>query len=206
MNQIKRVQVLLIGCIAIPAIGCSQAQLDPGVARSMVQLRRDLSNTKAQLGRTAETLRDIERNPRANTEAQVGFYKEEMDRLRKAIEDLRDVHMQMETKSEEYFKAWATEMAQLKDTQLVDAARQRKEASERAVVAVRAKLEELKTAGSPMMSALRDLERYLQSDRTADAAQAALPTIRKTLAMKEPVVAKFDVAIRQIDEVTRTVE
>ncbi|UCG32990.1 MAG: hypothetical protein JSU68_15165 [Phycisphaerales bacterium] len=205
MKYIKKIQMLLVACV-LPAIGCAQAQLSPEVARSMVQVRRDLSNTKAQLERTSATLRDIEKNPRLNTEQQIGFFREEMVKLEQAIQQVRDVRMDMETKSEEYFEAWGAEMGKMEDQQLAAAAKARRDASMQAVKAVQAKLEEVSTTGSPLMSGLRDLDRYFEHDETAEGAQAAVPTIQRTLGLKDPVIWKIDEAIAQIDQVTQSVE
>jgi hypothetical protein len=205
MKQFKRLQMLLVLC-ALPVVGCVQAQLSPEVARSMVQLRRDLSNTSAQLERTTSTLADIARNPRLNTEQQVGFYREELVKLEQTNQVVRDVAMQMETNAEQYFKTWAADMGEVQDAQLAAAAKARSEASVEAVNAVKARLEEIKRVGAPLMSGLRDLDRYFKNDKTAEGAQAAVPTIKKTLALEGPVISKVDAAIAQIDQITKSVE
>lgn len=207
MKQIKIVRMLMLGCIVMTAVGCATPpQLDPEVARSMVELRRDLSSTRAQLERTTATLTDIAKNPRMNTSQQIGFFDEEMKKLEESIQLVRDIATHMETHTEQYFKAWNEEMGKMQDQQLAAAAEGRSAVSRQAVESVKEKLQALKDEGAPMMSGLRDLQRYFKSDRTADGAHAAVPTIQKTVAMKSRVSSKLDAVIAQIDSVTKTVE
>lgn len=202
----RRVLTILSGIYLMSAVGCATQQLDPRVARSMVELRNDLSSTRAQLDRTMSTLSDIAKNPRLNTGQQVGFFVSEMDKLEESIQVVRDVATQMEADTEKYFTAWSAEMSKMQDQQLANAARDRNEASRRAVADVKGKLENLKEEAAPLMSALRDLQRYFKADTTADAAHSAVPTIEKAIAKKPAVNAKLDEAIAQIDSVTKTVE
>jgi hypothetical protein len=206
MRVIRIDRLLLAGLLLVAATGCASQQLDPRVARSMVDLRRDLSGAKAQLERTTSTLADIAKNPRLNTDQQVQFFDEEMEKLETSVQHVRDVATQMDTNTERYFNAWNKEMGELHDPQLASAAKDRNAASRKAVETVQKRLDALKEDGAPMMSALRDLQRYFKNDRTGDAAHAAVPTIQKTLAQKNRVNTRIDEAIAEIDSVTKTVE
>jgi hypothetical protein len=172
----------------------------------MVDLRQDLVLGKTKIESISTTLNDLMKSPRLNTERQVGFYLEEMERLEEISQRVRDTHTHMEANSDEYFSEWNKELGEIENRDIAAAGAERREASMKVVTRVRAKLDEAKEILAPFMSNLRDIGRYFKQDQTADAVVAIRPVIQKTLAQKEAAVRKLDEVISDIDQATRGVE
>ena len=184
--------------------GCAPAQLSPQVARSMVDLRQDLTLGKTKIESAASILTDLMKNPRGNTARQIELYQKEMACLEEIAQRVRDTHTRMEVKSDEYFQTWEKELGQIQNKDIAAAGAQRKQASLKAMETVRDKLDAAKGVFSPFISNLRDISRYLKNDETADAVTAVTPVIRKTLAQKQASIKSIDDVITAIDQVTKT--
>ena len=199
-------QLGLVTAVLAVLMGCAPTQLSPHVARTMVDLRQDLVLGKTKIDSTTATLTDLMKNPRLNTERQVGFYQKEMSDLEQVAQRVRDTHTQMQANSNEYFKKWEGELGQIQSKEIAAAGAQRREASLKAVQTVRVKLDVAKDALSPFMSNLRDISRYFSQDQTAEAVVAIKSVIQKTLNQKQTAVKKVDEVIAEIDRITKSVQ
>lgn len=207
MKNLRMIGVLLLGC-AVLGTGCATtgAQLSPQTATSLVELRHALAGGKAQLERTSETLRDLVKNPRLNTERQIALFTEDMVRLENEAQRIRDINTDMQAKSEAYFETWRNELEGIENPKIAAAGRKRKKASLETMQAVRQKLDEAKETLSPFMSNLRDINRYLQQDQTVDGVTALTPIIEKTLKMEKNAIKQLDAVIAEVDNVTKSVK
>lgn len=199
--------VLVCGCVLSCAVGCApRVELTPQVAMSLVDLRHELAGGKMQLETVAVSLADLKQNPRLNTERQIQLLHREMETFEQRVQRIRDINTDVQAQSDRYFKAWADEMAAIKNPEIAAAGRDREQRSRAVLETIRAKLDELRQTVSPFVSDLRDMDRYLQRDQTAQAVEALRPVMQRTLDSKASAMRKVDEVIADIDRATSGVQ
>ncbi len=207
MEKIKMSMFFLLG-VTLLAAGCAtqKAQLPPGTATSLVNLRHSLANGKLYLESTSEALRDLVKNPRLNTQRQIDLFIEEMDSLEMAAQRVRDINMDMQTNTQNYFAAWSNEVAQIKNPEITAAGQKRIDESQKVMNEIVTKMEKAKDNLGPYLSDLSDIKRYLQKDQTVDGVIALKPTIDKTLGRQNQAIQDLNQIISEIDKITLSVE
>ncbi len=189
------------------AVGCApRVELTPQVATSLVDLRHEMAAGKAQIESVTASLADLAKNPRLNTGRQIQLLHQEMVTLEDRVSRVREINTRVQAQSDEYFRAWSGELKDIKNPDVAAAGSERQARSREVLEAIRAKLEEVKQSVSPFMSDLRDIDRYLQRDQTAQATEALVPVIKKTLGNKESAMRKIDEMIAAIDRATSSVQ
>jgi len=202
----KGIIVLLLAC-AILMTGCaSTGQLSPQAATSLVEVRHALAGGKAQLERTCETLRDLDKNPRLNTEQQITFFRQQLVKLEDESRKIRDVNTMMHARNDLYFTKWAKEIKSIKSSNIAEVSKERMERSQKTVTAVRMKMNEAEDILAPFMSNLRDINRYLKQDQTAEGVEALSSQIKQILSERPKAIKKLDEVITEIDKATSSVK
>ncbi|MEW6535604.1 MAG: DUF2959 family protein [Candidatus Auribacterota bacterium] len=172
----------------------------------MVNLRHSLANGKLYLERTSETLRDLVKNPRLNTQRQIDLFNQEMVELERVAQEVRDINLDMQTNTSNYFDSWNNEVAQIQNPEITAAGQKRIEESQKVMSEILVKMEQAKSNIGPYISDLRDIQRYLQKDQTADGVMALKPAIDKTLNRENVALQELNQIINAIDKITLSVE
>jgi len=202
----KIIIVLLMACVVLMTGCASTVQLSPQSAKSMVELRHALVGGKTQLERTCETLRDLSKNPRLNTERQILFFKQELVKLENESLLIRDVSTMMHARNDQYFTTWSKEIKEIKSSDIAATSEERMKSSQLTVTTVRTKINNAKNILAPFMSNLRDINRYFNQDQTAEGVEALSSQIKQVLGEKPKAIKALDEVIKEIDKATSSVK
>ncbi|MEX2672031.1 MAG: DUF2959 family protein [Phycisphaeraceae bacterium] len=187
--------LLMVGCETLR--GFERAEM----ATSDVRLARtELVGTQEQLDRAVASLNalvaaEAERQPRFQS------FSEQVDTLDRQVDRLRTQVEEMEAQVDAYFTAWEAEIDQMESEALRNRAMRRRASSIDSYQVTMAAYQDVDVILTPLVSKIRDQQRYLGSDLTASGVGSVSDIIEEVRQQEHTAQQEIEAAILEFNRI-----
>ena len=159
--------VILAACLGVLA-GCASHNYDKGqaTAASLKASSEKIDAASGQLNATLASLNDLVNNPQPDLRPQYTKFSNNVDDLGKLARHVQDSVAAMREKGKEFFDQWNAQLAEIKNEDIRSRSTARQQEVSAALSDVKTSYAEAETAFRPLMSNLRDIQKYLGIDLT----------------------------------------
>ena len=188
------VRSALLGSLVLLTACATATEVPPETAQELNSLKSSLASGKAQIKRTTDAARELEKASSATMEAHIAKLLTEVDALELIALKSRAQHETQQAEAKAYFAQWDSQLKTM-SASVQEAGQERREQSLKSFDELSAKLKDVKGTFRPYMDALSEVARYLKTDKTATGVKAIQPRIEEALDVEGKLM-------KQIDEVT----
>jgi hypothetical protein len=169
--------------------------------RSLKKTRAEVVDLRKSLDESVKALGPLFDAP-TNLKVQLDYYSATLDRLDSAIAATRDRALDMDAKSQEYIAAWQKEAGTAPTTQAAQQAQARASSMQADFESIRMKVSKVREMGSPLVTRMDDVRRYLASDMTYGSIKFLDPEVKKIRTDAKAVDAAIGDVIAELDKVS----
>lgn len=206
--KLNRTLALITATAALGSlVGCSTTgykQADK-TGEGIASFREEIVNGKKAIDQTVAALSKVE--AAATTDPRKAFeeYKKSVSNLESAADKVRKSSQDMQARGKAYFDEWEQQLAQVKNPEIQQLAKERKAKLTEVFASIKTYAEPLKAQFNPWMSDLKDLQTYLNNDLTINGVDAAKSLIKKTQDEGLAVQKSMDALIAELNTVAATI-
>lgn len=172
---------LAFGVLAMVALtsGCSSSS--KGVERSTKTadgigvVQKEMSKGISQIDTTTTALNDLVNSPKANLTGQYKSFSKEVENLESMSKKVAARNQSMKANAKEYFDNWEKEASAIKSESIRQISDERRAAARASFDRMSAEIAKGKSAFTPLMEELHDIQLYLSNDLTTAGVAACKP-------------------------------
>jgi len=162
----------LVACQSSPNAGAS-------TGKSMGKTGELIENAVTQMDATLAALNDLAQNPAPDLADQYKEFDRSLTRLTKTADQLTATAASMDTKGQEYFMGWETQLAAIQNKDIRDSSAERKKDMEKQFKKLQGSYLELRQGLDPLLADLGDVRIALKTDLTMGGVKALDSTVKK---------------------------
>jgi hypothetical protein len=211
MNKPKLNRTLiLVGTTAVAGwllVGCATKgyQQADKTGASIAEFRTEILNGKKAIDDTMTALGAVETSAATDPRKAYEQFSKSVDTLDSTANTIKKRAQDMREQGKAYFGKWEQELAQVKNPEIQDLAKQRKAKLQETFDNIKTVAEPLKAQFDPWMSDLKDLQKYLGNDLTINGIDAAKPLFTKTHASGSEVQKSMDALVAELNTISATI-
>ena len=196
----KQMQVIMSAAVALLAAGCATptTQLPPQAVTGLVEVRSNLIMDRAQIEQTTSAAKEMVDRPVLNVQSQISAFDSALAKLKTQMQQTREAAAAADAVATDYFATWGQKLQGISG-EMAQAGQQRRQASMASWKKMQDTANSMWGQYASFMHNLDQVDKYLQTDSTADGVKAATPTIQSALAGQSEMINKINDLIAQID-------
>jgi chromosome segregation ATPase len=182
----KIIRPILISSLALVALvawltGCALHNYDAGMAtgKSLQESADKIAAGQGKIDVTLASLNDLVNNPQPDLRPQYSKFSDNVDDLDSSAKDVKDTVTTMRERGKKFIAQWEEQSAQIQNENIRNLSSQRKQEVADKLMAVKTSYAKAEMAFKPLMSDLRDIQKYLSTDLTTGGIAAIKPTAAK---------------------------
>ncbi len=191
---------LLVGCGTTS--GYKQADK---TGEGIADFRTEILNGKKAIDQTMLALDQVATSAATDPRKAFEQYSKSIGNLQSAADKIRKRSADMQEQGKAYFAQWEQQLAQVKNPEIQQLAKERKAKLNEAFDNIRSVAEPLKTKFDPWMSDLKDLQTYLSNDLTVNGVDAAKSLFKKTKTDGTQVQQSMDALVAELNTISATI-
>jgi hypothetical protein len=173
--------------------GCASSGHDKG-NRTAAHIQAAANNIAAlpnEIDKTLKSLSNLVNQPQADLRPQYKEFVFNLTVMEDAGKEIVDARMALGQQGKAYFAEWDAQLAQIKSEDIKARSQSRKNEVAQELQAVKRSYAEAEITYRPFLSGLKDVQKYLSVDLTADGVTAIKGTVTKALANAVPLNASL---------------
>jgi chromosome segregation ATPase len=170
---------------AIPLVlslnACQTSEPDKGAStgKTVDQAAAEVGATITNLDATVAALNELVERPAPDLNPQFKTYTTNLGMLETSAGKVRDLAATMDTKSQEYFLQWDTQIATVQDEDIRERSEDRKKTIEANFNKIKNEYAEVRNEFKPLLADLQDIRTVLTTDLTVDGLKSINKTVKK---------------------------
>jgi predicted nucleic acid-binding Zn-ribbon protein len=190
--------LLLVGCKT-----SNYKQADK-TGEGIATFREEILNGKKAIDATMASLGQIEATAATDPRPAFEKYTKDVSNLASTADKIRKRGQDMREQGKAYFDQWEKQMAEVKNPEIQELAKQRKAKLQQTFDNIKTVTEPLKAQFDPWMSDLQDLQKYLANDITVSGVDAAKGLFKKAQDSGIEVQKSMDALIKELNTISAT--
>jgi hypothetical protein len=161
---------VLAGCASDSGTGRSAKALD-----GITVVKNEITKGITQVDVTIAALNDIVNTPKPDLMPQYKNFAAQVETLDSMAKNVRERNQSMKANTQAYFDAWQKEAASMKSEAVRQVSAERRAAARASFDKMTAEVDKGKSAFTPLMDELKDMQLYLSNDLTPAGVKACKP-------------------------------
>jgi hypothetical protein len=171
----------------------------------IASFRDEVLNGKKAIDTTMVSLDKIATTAAADPRKAFEEYSKSVDNLESTAERVKKRADDMREQGKAYFDQWEKQLSEVKNPEIQQLARDRREKLRQTFDSIKSVSEPLKTQFGPWMQDLKDLRNYLSNDLTVNGVDAAKSLFSKTHTEGLEVQKSMDALVAELNTVSATI-
>jgi len=211
MNTKRLIKTVLVIALASPASwllqGCKTSgyQQADKTGEGIASFREEILNGKKAIDDTVKSLDAVAASATTDPRAAFEQYSKSVSNLESTANKIRKRAEDMRAQGKAYFDQWEQQLAQVKNPEIQQLAKDRKAKLKEAFDNIKTVAEPLKAQFDPWMSDLKDLHTYLANDLTITGIDAAKPLFTKAQTGGASVQKSMDALVAELNTIAATI-
>ena len=188
--------LLLLGC-SKDAEPTTHVKLPPG----LVALQEEIVKGKNQVGLTITSLEAVIAAAGPSDKSKYDAFVKSMGDLEAQAAAIKVKGDEMRARGAAYFKAWEDQLAAVSTPSIKEQAEKRRDQLTKNYEAVTVAVEAAREAYKPILSDLKDIQKMLSTDLTADSVKALAPPVAKIKESGKVLGEKLDAVVDALKKI-----
>ena len=211
MNTKTLIKTLIVVALSTPASGLLQGCKTSGYQQAdktgegIANFRQEVLNGKKAIDDTMTSLDAVAASATTDPRAAFEKYSKSVANLESTSNKIKKRAEDMRGQGKAYFDQWEQQLAQVKNPEIQQLAKDRKAKLQETFDNIKTVAEPLKTQFDPWMSDLKDLQTYLANDLTITGIDAAKPLFAKAQTGGTSVQKSMDALVAELNTIAATI-
>lgn len=170
-----------LAALAIGALAaCSTTNSDKGASTgtTVEQAANQVGNCITHLDATLASLKEMVERPAPDLSTQFKTYSSNLKNLESSAGKVRDLATEMGIKSQQYFAAWDTQIADIENEDIRERSAERRKTIEENFTKIQKEYSEVRGEFKPLLSDLQDVRTALSNDLTMEGLKSIDKTVK----------------------------
>jgi len=165
--------------LALSLLAACNSTSDKGAStgKTVDQAAAEIGQTITHLDATLVALKDLVKNPAADLTAQSKLFTKSLGSLESSAKKVAELASEIDTKSQDYFAQWDTQIASVQNEDIRERTAERRETVSKNFQKLKEEYVDVREGFKPLLDDLRDVRTFLANDLTVD----GLKTIKGTV-------------------------
>lgn len=178
--------VLAIGT-CVPGVSAQAYKKAQKSTETMRKTRSEIESAKAQKDKTMVALEQLTSQSGGNLQKAYKKFNDELNKLDKSAQKVRKMATDMRAKSQDYFKAWESELSKVQNPGLQQKAGERRAEAMKQFEELAPVFQAARESFVSLMASLQDIRNYLALDLSPDGVRAVADMAKEAQAQNKAV-------------------